>query len=176
MTAAQETPSVGSATNEAKVREIFRRLFDERDLSDPYAYWSDDSVDHFLAAGQSVRGAPALAEWFATLFAAVPDWRLVIENVVDDGAGQIVVQWTGTGTFTGAPFLGLEATGRAVEIHGCDVIRLDAAGRIDTNTVYYDGATFARQVGMLPAVGSRTERWMTSGFNALTKARKRLPW
>ena len=61
MTASQEAHSADPATNEAHVREVFRRLFDERDLSDPYAYWSDDSVDHFLAAGQSVQGAPALA-------------------------------------------------------------------------------------------------------------------
>lgn len=161
-------------TNEAKVREVFRRLFDERDLSDPYAYWSDESVDHFLAAGRSVRGAPALAEWFAALFAAVPDWNLEIENVVDDGAEQVVVQWTATGTFTGSPFLGLEATGRPVEIHGCDVIRLDAEGRVDTNTVYYDGAAFARQVGMLPAAGSRTDRLVTEAFNALTRLRRKL--
>jgi len=173
MTAPQAAPS---ATNEAHIREVFRRLFDERDLSDPYAYWSDDSVDHFLAAGLSVRGAAEIVGFFRGLFAAVPDWRTEIENVVDDGSGQVVVQWTGTGTFTGAPFLGLEATGRRVEIRGCDVMRLDADGRIDSNTVYYDGAEFARQVGMLPAAGSRTERWMTSGFNALTKVRKKLPW
>jgi steroid delta-isomerase-like uncharacterized protein len=163
-----------TATNETKVREIFRRLFDERDLSDPYALWSDESVDHFLAAGQSVRGAPALAEWFAALFAAVPDWRLEIDNVVDDGADQVVVQWTGTGTFSGSPFLGLEATGRRIEVHGCDVIRLDAQGRVGTNTVYYDGALFARQVGMLPATGSRTDRAMTEAFNALTRLRRKL--
>lgn len=168
------TSTTPATTNEARVREVFRRLFDERDLSDPYAYWSDDSVDHFLAAGQSVRGAPALAEWFAGLFAAVPDWTLVIDNVVDDGADQVVVQWTGTGTFTGTPFLGIEATGRRVEIHGCDVIRLDDVGRVATNTVYYDGAAFARQVGLLPAAGSRTDRTMTQAFNAFTKLRRTL--
>jgi len=168
------TTAGAPTTNEAKVREIFRRLFDERDLSDPYAYWSDGSVDHFLAAGRSVRGATALAEWFAALFAAVPDWTLVIDNVVDDGADQVVVQWTGTGTFRGAPFLGIEPTGRRVEIRGCDVIRLDADGRVDTNTVYYDGAAFARQVGMLPAAGSRTDRMITEAFNTMTRLRRKL--
>lgn len=159
-------------TDGARVREIFRRLFDERDLSDPAAFWTDDSVDHFLAAGTSVRGADALAAWFADLFSAVPDWALEIENVVDDGAGQVVVQWTRTGTFTGTPFLGLEATGRRVEIRGVDVIRLAADGRIATNTIYYDGAAFARQIGMLPAAGSRVDRVVTAAFNATTKLRR----
>lgn len=161
-------------TNEARIREIFRRLFDERDLSDPGAYWTDDSVDHFLAAGEPVRGAAALAEWFGALFAAVPDWTLVIDNVVDDGADQVVVQWTGAGTFTGTPFLGLEATGKRVEIRGCDVIRFDGDGRILTNTIYYDGAAFARQIGMLPAAGSRADRLVTEAFNAVTRLRRKL--
>lgn len=26
--------------------ETFRVLFDERDLADPYRFWTDDSVDH----------------------------------------------------------------------------------------------------------------------------------
>lgn len=161
-------------TNEARAREIFRRLFDDRDLSDPYAYWSDDSVDHFLAAGESVSGAPALAEWFSRLFAAVPDWRLEVENVVDDGDDQVVVQWTGTGTFTGAPFLGIQSTGRRIELRGCDVIRLDADGRIASNTIYYDGAAFARQVGLLPTQGSRADRVITQAFNGLTTLRRKV--
>ncbi len=169
MTAASERTS-----NEAWAREVlFRRLMEERDLSDPYEYWTDDSVDHFLAAGQSVRGAQALAAWFARLFAAVPDWSLVVDNVVDDGGDQVVVQWTGTGTFTGASFLGIEPTGRRVEIRGCDVIRLDGNGKVATNTVYYDGAAFARQVGMLPAAGSRADLLITRAFNGFTRLRRR---
>src|SRR3954468_11655181 len=109
-----------------RAREIFSAIFDDRDLSDPYRYWTDDSVDHFLAAGRSVRGAQALAGWFRDLFAAVPDWDLKVENTVDDGERQVVVQWHATGTFNGdAPFLGIEPTGRRIEIRGVDVIQLD---------------------------------------------------
>ena len=155
-------------------REIFRAIFDERDLSDPYRYWTDESVDHFLAAGKSVRGAEALAQWFHDLFAAVPDWSLEVENTVDNGVDQVVVQWHATGTFTGAPFLGIEPTGRPVEIRGCDVIRVDDDMKVVTNTVYYDGAEFARQVGMLPPRDSRGDRAMLAAFNAGTKLKKRL--
>ena len=41
-----------------------------------------------------------------------------------------------------------------------------------SNTAYYDGASFARQVGMLPPEGSGAERTMKSAFNAVTKVRK----
>src|SRR5436305_13445153 len=94
-----------------RAREMFRAIFDERDLSDPYRYWTDESVDHFLAAGRSVRGAEGLAQWFRDLFAAVPDWHLEIENTVDDGDRQVVLQWHATGTFSRAPFLGAQPNG-----------------------------------------------------------------
>jgi steroid delta-isomerase-like uncharacterized protein len=155
-------------------RETFRVLFVERDLSDPYRFWTDDSVNHFLAAGETVRGAKPLAEWFGALFAAVPDWHMEIQNVLDDGDRQAAVQWRGTGTFSGEPFMGIEATGRPVDIRGCDVFLLDADGNVDTNTVYYDGAEFARQVGMLPARDSVADRLTLKGFNAATRVKRRL--
>lgn len=94
--------------------------------------------------------------------------------MVEDGLGQVVVQWWGGGTFTGSPFQGINATGRRIEIRGCDVIRLASDGRVVSNTVYYDGAAFARQIGMLPMMGSRADRLVTRGFNAFTGLRRRI--
>ncbi len=42
------------------------------------------------------------------------------------------------------------------------------------STVYSDGTTFARQIGMLPTAGSRADRAMQSALNAVTRARSRL--
>lgn len=155
-------------------REAFRILFDDRDLSDPSRLWSEDSVDHFLAAGQSVRGAQALAQWFRELLAAVPDFRMEILNAFDDGDRQAVIQWHAGGTFSGSPFLGIEATGRRIEIRGVDVMRFDSDGRIDEDTIYYDGAEFARQVGMLPPRDSAADRMTLTAFNAKTRLWRRL--
>src|SRR3954466_1565443 len=135
-----------------RAREIFSAIFDDRDLSDPYRYWTDESVDHFLGAGRRVRGAQALAGWFRDLFAAVPDWNLTVENTVDDGERQVVVQWHATGTFNGtSPFIGIEPNGRRIDIRGCDVIRVDENDKVVTNPFYYAAEEFARQIGMLPA-------------------------
>src|SRR3954470_10166531 len=158
-----------------RAREIFRAIFDERDLSDPYRYWTDESVDHFLAAGRSVTGAQELAQWFRDLFAAVPDWDLTVENTVDDGDRQVVVQWHATGTFNGdSPFIGIEPNGRRIDIRGVDVIRVDDDFKVVTNTVYYDAAEFARQIGMLPPRDSTADRAILSAFNGATKLKKRL--
>ena len=158
-----------------RAREIFSAIFDDRDLSDPYRYWTDESVDYFLAAGVEVRGAQALAQWFRDFFEAVPDWKLEVENTVDDGDRQVVVQWHATGTFNGSSaVLGVEPNGRRLDIRGCDVIRVDENDKVATNTVYYDGAEFARQIGMLPPRDSAADRAMMGAFNGTTKLRKRL--
>ena len=41
-----------------------------------------------------------------------------------------------------------------------------------SNTGYFDGASFARQIGMLPPDGSGADRAMKSAFNAVTKLRR----
>jgi steroid delta-isomerase-like uncharacterized protein len=168
------TGSTETRTPSEIARETFRVLFEERDLSDPYRFWSDESVDHFLAAGQSVRGAQALAQWFQQLLEAVPDWRIEIENSFDDGDRQAVVQWRGSGTFTGGAFLGIEPNGRRIELRGIDVFHFDEDGKVATNTIYYDGAEFARQIGMLPPRDSALDRGMLAAFNAGTRLKQRL--
>jgi steroid delta-isomerase-like uncharacterized protein len=169
------TPAAVSTRTPSEVaREIFHALFSERDLSDPSRYWTDQSVDHFVALGQSVHGKDALADFFRALFDAFPDWKLDIEQTIDDGDRRVVVQWTASATFSGAPWQGIEPTGSRVTVQGLDVISLDADEKIEQNTVYYDGASFARQIGMLPSEGSRADRAMLSAFNAATRAKVRL--
>jgi steroid delta-isomerase-like uncharacterized protein len=168
------TGSTETRTPSDIARETFRVLFEERDLSDPYRFWTDESVDHFLAAGKTVRGAQALTQWFRDLFEAVPDWRIEIQNAFDDGDRQAVVEWRGSGTFSGAPFLDIEPTGKQVELRGVDVFRFDENGKVETNTVYYDGAEFARQIGMLPPRDSSVDRGMLAAFNAGTRLKQRL--
>jgi steroid delta-isomerase-like uncharacterized protein len=155
-------------------REIFHGIFEERDLSDPSRYWTDESVDHFIALGISVQGKDELARFFQDLFAAFPDWELQIEQTIDDGDGRVVVQWKARATFRGAPWQGLEPTGSEVAIRGVDVITLDDADRVKQNTVYYDAAAFARDIGMLPRQGSRADRAVLGAFNFATRAKNRL--
>jgi hypothetical protein len=45
-------------------------------------------------------------------------------------------------------------------------------GKLRHNTIYYDGAGFARAVGMLPGQKSVAERALFGAFNAVTAAKK----
>lgn len=153
--------------------ELMRASFDAiaaQDLERLAAVWDDRSTDVFLALGIEVTGVTELRAFFAELFTAVPDLQFTVEAIHDVDETTAVGQWRIQGTFSGGPFQGIEPTGRPVDLRGIDVMRFEG-GVLRHNDVYYDGLTFARQVGLLPAADSAADRAMLAGFNALTKAR-----
>ena len=154
-------------------RHLFEVVFDRRDIDAARPFWTEESVDHFLALGVDARGPEQLAAFFQELHRAMPDFDITIENVIEDDRHG-VVQWSATGTFDGAPFQGIEPTGRRVALRGCDVFSFTEDGKLDTNTVYYDGAEFARQIGLLPPRDSAADKAMLAAFNARQRLRRRL--
>ncbi|UJA20925.1 SnoaL-like domain-containing protein [Thermoleophilia bacterium SCSIO 60948] len=162
------TPSPGELA-----RATFKTLFEDRDPEAARRFWDEDSVDHFLAQGFSARGPDELAAFFHELLAAMPDLRMEILELTETSS-ESIVQWRMTGTFDGGPFIGIEPTGKRIEMRGCDCFRWTDRGTIDTNTVYSDGAEFARQIGMLPARDSAADRAMLKAFNAGQGLRRRL--
>jgi len=131
----------------------------------------DDYLDDFVAIGE-FHGRDAVRAFFAELFTAFPDFAFTVERVVaDDDA--VAVKWHADGTFNGGRFQGIEPTGARVRIRGCDFFELED-GRIRRNTIFYDGASFAREIGMLPRKGSLADRALLLAFN--TKVRLTRPF
>lgn len=130
-----------------------------------------DVVRDFVAIGE-FRGVDASQAFFTELFAAFPDFDIEVVHITGD-ADHAVVQWQATGTFTGSPFQAVHATGRPIQLRGCDVMRFDE-GKLKHNTVYYDGLGFARQIGLLPREGSAADKAMTVAFNSSTDLRRRI--
>ncbi len=141
-----------------------------KDLDTLLAGLHDDVVDDFVALGK-LEGKDEIRAFYSELFTAVPDLQLTIDRIIDGGGSVAVGQWSYIGTFSGGRFQGLEPTDRRVELRGVDVMEFED-GRLRRNTIYYDGLGFARQIGMLPTKDSGVDRVMTSGFNAVTKAKR----
>jgi predicted ester cyclase len=139
------------------------------DLTTP-PWWDDESVYNMGSLGV-FRGRDAIVTHFRSMVAAMPDFAIEVERVLQDGQ-HTVVQWNATGTFEGAPLQGVEATGHRVRLRGCDVIEWDG-DVIRSNTVYSDGMDFARQIGMLPPEDSPGERALRALFNGGTRLRRR---
>jgi predicted ester cyclase len=160
--------------DEATIREIFAR-FSSREsfFADPEGTWIDRPHYRVFAQNLEMHTREDVVAWFRALFDAVPDLRVDVEEVVlggEPGHERATVRWRATGTFSGASYMGLEPTGRRVDIHGIDLLSFED-GRVAGNNIYYDQLTFARQIGMLPPEGSAGDKAMTSAFNLLTKGR-----
>jgi steroid delta-isomerase-like uncharacterized protein len=153
--------------------ETAQALFDAINKHDPDAAVAcghpQRYEDEFLALGETIRGREAMREYFATMMAALPDLQMDIGRLTATD-GVAVVEWTLTGTFSGGPFGGLRPTGKRVELRGCEVMEIDQ-GLVGHNTIYFDGAEFARQVGMLPPRNSAPDKALTAAFNAATGLR-----
>jgi steroid delta-isomerase-like uncharacterized protein len=153
---------------EAHVRSYFDAIA-ARDTRAIAEHWTEEGVDEIVAQGP-LRGRREIAGYFAEVFAASPDVETSVTRVVA-GERQAAVEWRMQGTFDGAPFQGIEPTGKSWELRGLDLMDVED-GQITGNTAYFDGAEFARQVGMLPPQDSGAERAMKNAFNAVTKVRR----
>jgi steroid delta-isomerase-like uncharacterized protein len=159
-------------TKRKAVEAHARSYFDAIAARDPRAigeHWHEDGVDDIVPLGVK-RGRQEIEEFFRGLFAATPDLETTVTRVVA-GEKQAAVEWRMRGTFDGAPFQGIEPTGRPVEMRGLDMLEVED-GKLRSITGYYDGAEYARQIGMLPPQDSGAERAMASAFNAVTKLRR----
>ena len=158
-----------SATNAELVRWSFEVL-NTRDIAPLREFWTQDTVNTF--PDRPRRGADEIAAYFEVVFAALPDFRIELRALVEQGE-HVFAQWHLTGTHTGADFQGIEATGRSLAIDGIDnfVIR---DRKVVSNFIVYDQMQFARQIGLMPADGSGADRALKLAFNAKTTLEKRI--
>src|SRR5918997_3681691 len=126
-------------TRRKAVQERVRSYFDAMDRRDADAmadHWREDGVEDVVPVGL-MRGRDELHGFFASMFAAMPDARTTVTRLVA-GEQSCAVEWRIEGTFDGAPYMGIEPTGKHVEIRGADLIELED-GEIVSLTGYFDG-------------------------------------
>jgi steroid delta-isomerase-like uncharacterized protein len=167
-----KAPGRRRITKRKAVETHVRSYFEAIAARDPRAigeHWHDDGVDDIVPLG-IMRGRREIEQLFREMFAASPDLETTVSRIVA-GEKQAAVEWRMRGTFDGAPFQGIEPTGKPMELRGLDMLEVED-GKIRSITGYYDGAEWARQIGMLPPQDSGAERAMTSAFNAVTKLRR----
>jgi steroid delta-isomerase-like uncharacterized protein len=143
--------------------------FGRRDLEAVAESWSENGVAHIVPLG-ILRGRSEIMKLLHDLFAAVPDLETTVLSIVA-GEHEAAIEWRMDGHFTGQAFQGVQATGKWVELRGMDLIKI-ADGKITFAAAYYDGMSFARQIGLMPAQDSGSERAMKGAFNAATKLRR----
>jgi steroid delta-isomerase-like uncharacterized protein len=123
---------------------------------------------------RAMRGLGDVREFLEALWRAIPDMRfeLLEGPFVIPGEHGASFRWRGTGTFTGVmdpP--GFAPTGRPWDVDGADFQQY-RDGRICKLRVVFDMMTVARQLGVMPASGSRGERALTAAQRAVTRLQR----
>jgi steroid delta-isomerase-like uncharacterized protein len=151
----------------AGVARTYFEAIARQDLHAAEACWAAGGIDHLAPVGELVVPEGWRA-YFEELFAAVPDFRYEVADMISEG-DRVAVHWRASGTFSGEPLQGIRANGARLSTSGVDVLQVEN-GLIRRLDSYWDDAGVARQIGILPAKGSLQERVLTALFNARTRA------
>lgn len=134
------------------------------------ATWTPDIHERF--PNEDCHGADATAAYFQSGWDAMPDMRLEIQALAEEGSS-VFMRWHMIGHHTGAPWNGIAASGRRVEIDGIDHFEV-RDGLIASNFVVFDQLQFARAVGFVPQDGSPGDRALKAAFAARLKVVEKL--
>jgi len=81
---------------------------------------AQDYVQHNAMAASFGPGRDGLMKFIPSFLASFPDAKIVLHEVVADKQ-HVSARWTFSGTLTGAPFLGVPASGQHVQFDGFDL-------------------------------------------------------
>src|SRR3954451_20052200 len=125
------------------------------DLGQLRSLLAEEVVEHVVPIG-TYDGRQAVLAYHERMFAAAPDLRVEVTDVA--AAGDVVLAaWEFSATFEGAPLGGLRPNGRRVTLAGAST-QVVREGRVARAEVIFDGASFARQLGILPIRGAAVDR------------------
>jgi glyoxylase-like metal-dependent hydrolase (beta-lactamase superfamily II)/predicted ester cyclase len=162
---------ITNSSAESVARRYFEAI-DARDLDTAVGLWADGGRDN--VRGQvDVLAPDGVRAFLGELLDAVPDLEFdVVSTTTQDE--RCAVQWRLSGTFAGPGSLsGIAPTGDRVVIEGIDLVTV-RDGLIEGNDAYPDSIALPRQIGMMPAPGSRADQRLMGAFNAKTRLSSRL--
>src|SRR3954453_17443052 len=142
------------------------RALNRHDVDQLRSVLAEDVVERIVPIG-IYDGRQAVLAYHEQMFAAAPDFRVEVTHVAAVGDA-VLAAWVLSATFTGAPFEGLRPNGRRVRLEGAST-QVVREGRVASAEVIFDGASFARQLGMLPIRGSAADRAIRAAFNLKTQ-------
>ncbi len=100
----------------------FHSALNKHDLDRLTAYLAERVVLHDWAREKPIKGIEAARERFDALFAAFPDFKLKLNNIVTTSEW-VICEWTATGTHRG-PWMGQEPSHHAIAVPGVSLYRI----------------------------------------------------
>jgi steroid delta-isomerase-like uncharacterized protein len=132
--------------NKTIVHQFLEKVWNAHDVAAADEFFTADFVNHDPAS-PNVTGVEELKAFARALFAAFPDFHVVIDDEVAEG-DKVAKIWTLHATQQGE-FQGIPATGKSVTMKGITVYRI-ANGKIAELTWSYDMLGLLQQLGAIP--------------------------
>lgn len=136
-----------SSQNKSIVHNWVEEVINKQQFDQIETYFAPDYVNHMIPPGQP-QGPAGERQLTLMFLSAFPDGRMSIED--DLAEGDLVA---GRGTFSGThqgDFMGIPATGKAINIPIINVLRL-ADGKIVENWSALDMMGMMQQLGVIPS-------------------------
>ena len=127
-----------------------RRLYELLSAGDVDGF-ADALADDFVEHEELPGGAPGkegTKAFFQGFIAAFRDLRFTVEDVLSSG-DKVVARATLTGTNSG-PFMGMPATGKAIQVQLIDIIRFGDDGLAREHWGLLDSMKMMQQLGVVP--------------------------
>jgi steroid delta-isomerase-like uncharacterized protein len=139
-----ECPATTAEENVALIRRWYDEALNRR-MPEVFAevLWPN-AVLH-LGVFPDALGVEAVTNSLGTLTAGFPDLSYTVDDVIADH-DRVLVRWSGTGTHTGAAFLGVETSGKPVDWNGMNAFRFQC-GRVIEGWSEANGLSAFRQLG-----------------------------
>lgn len=142
------------AWNKNLVRRFTDEVYNQSHKERIDAYVHADFIDHSPGAPLNARGPAYVASQYAATYAAFPDLRFTVEDLIGEG-DKVVMRWSSQGTFTGK--LGdVPGKGQSMTVHGTSIFRLQD-GKIIESWDLVDRLAMLRQAGFTVAPPVKTE-------------------
>lgn len=133
--------------NGTVLRRAIERFNDLEDRTAYFELYDPDVVLHGFPPGLAP-GIEGVEQFYAAYWAAFPDVRVTIEDVVGEG-GKLAVRYTVRATHRGE-FMGIPATGNRVTFEGITVLRFEG-GKCVERWQSADMLGLMQQLGAFPA-------------------------
>lgn len=147
--------------------------WNSHDGDEVVAWMADDATYEDVALGVSHKGREAIKRFVEETDELSSDFEFQLVSAQQDG-NRYAAEWQWVGTHTGTAE-GVRSTYKRFRLRGASVGELDANGRIQHNSDYWNMAEMLMQIGLLPSRGSRGERVMKSLANVSLRLRRPRP-
>lgn len=133
-----------------RMRQVNSEIYSEGNLDLIEDYVAEDYVEYNSASPEPIRGRDGYRENVEMVRTAFPDMEVMSEHVIVEGQ-TAVNHWTIHGTHEG-PLMGIEPTGKEVEIEGISIGRFENGKVVEGWTVADLFGAF-QQLGIVEAPG-----------------------